>query len=453
MSAQQHSGRGCLSGLVLLALGIAAGAGLAIAHYTGHLAPLYHKLGMHALHDAAPSGSGGAAPAGGHGAHAGHGGGSSSQGGGEPSPLPGYTLVSITPERQQRIGVRTGPVVRDRLLMSLRAVGIVEPDQTRLARIHTRISGWVTKVHVNFVGQNVQKGDPLVELYSPDLLQAQMDYLTALDAWETQGRPEFQKRLMEHTQRRLELWNVPADEIQRMKKTRKASDTLQLRAPITGRVLRRNVQTGSYVQPAEDLYQIADLSVLWLQAKIYEYELPHIELGQPVHIAFPTQPGFRLEGKVSFIEPLLEETTRTTRVRVEIDNSKDQYKPGMYADLVIDHDMGQGLLVPESALLRTGERTLAFRVLEGRRFEPVEVTVGSRFNERVEVLKGLSEGDTIVTSAVFLIDAESRLKSATSAMAGHQHGSGSSGEKKPAAPASKKTEKKGAEHDHHQHKH
>jgi Cu(I)/Ag(I) efflux system membrane fusion protein len=446
LEAQTGPRRRLVSRLALLGFGAALGAGLATAYFTGNLAPVYHKLGFHSLHGAAdqpeegkPMTSGG---------HAGHGGMTMPRvGAGEPSKIPGYSVVQISPERQQLIGVRTGKVKRDRLLMSIRAVGIIEPDQTRLARLHTRISGWVTKVHVNFIGQNVKKGDPLLEIYSPDLLATQDEYLIALDGG--------QKSLAAAARRRLELWGVPADEIRELEKSKKARETLTLRSPISGRVLERNVLEGARVEPEMELYRIADLSVVWLQAKIYEYELPHIEIGQPVRIILASQSDKEIKGIVSFVEPVLQETTRTVKVRVTIDNPKDEFKPGMYADLVIAHDMGEGLLVPESALLRTGVRNLAFRVLAGNRFEPVEVTLGPyQFNERFQVLAGLSEGDEIVTSAGFLIDAESRLKSATASMSGHQHGAGAAPPQKtpsPSAPKAGEQKKPGAEHEHHHH--
>jgi Cu(I)/Ag(I) efflux system membrane fusion protein len=419
--------------VVGLMTGLVVGAGGVYAHFRGLLTPLYHALGLHT------SGPGAdqprpaePAPTG----HAGHGGLSTEPATGDRAPLPGYSVVAITPERQQLIGVRTGPVERDRLLMSIRAVGIIEPDQTRLARIHTRISGWVAKVHVNFVGQTVKKGDPLLEIYSPDLLATQEEYLLALRGIGSRGGDGAQQRLVAAARRRLELWGVAPEEIQELARTRKAQDTLRLRAPISGRVLDRRVLEGSYVEPAAELYQIADLSVVWLQAKVYEYELPHIEVGQPVRVALLSQPGKEFPGKVSFIEPVLQEMTRTVKVRVAIANPGDRFKPGMYADLTIEHDMGTGLLVPESALLRTGERALAFRALPRGRFEPVEITPGARFGERCQVLAGLAEGDTVVTSAVFLIDAESRLKSAVSVPGGHQHGSGE-GTKRGPGPAPK----------------
>jgi Cu(I)/Ag(I) efflux system membrane fusion protein len=430
----QHAKRS--RSLIALVIGLAVGAGAAALHFSGRLSSVYHSLGLHFLmtsseqHAQVVNGTGGMADMPGMpGMKM-----SVSEGAAEPSSLPGYAKVTIAPERQQLIGVRTGRVEHDRLLMSIRAVGIIEPDQTRQARIHTRVSGWVTKVHANFVGQNVKKGDPLLEIYSPDLLATQEEFLIALDGG--------QKALADSARRRLELWGVPADEIKELEKTKKARETLMLRSPIGGRVLERNVLEGTRVEPVMDLYRIADLSVVWLQARVYEYELPHIEIGQPVSITLVSQPETEIKGKVSFIEPVLQETTRTVKVRVVIDNPKDQYKPGMYADLRIDHDMGHGLLAPESALLRTGMRTLAFRVLPGSRFEPVEVKIGAPFGDRFEVLSGLSAGDTVVTSAVFLIDAESRLKSATSMMGGHQHGSG-------ATPSAAPEKKAGHEHHHH----
>jgi Cu(I)/Ag(I) efflux system membrane fusion protein len=340
---------------------------------------------------------------------------------GEPSQVPGHAIVTITPERQQLIGVRKGKVVRDELVMSIRAVGIIEPDQMKLARVQTRTKGWVTKVFVNFVGQNVRKGDPLVEIYSPDLLETQQEYLIALKHPQKSDLTGTETTLAHSALRRLELLGVPADEIEELEKTRKARDTLTLRSPVDGRVLDRNVLEGSYVEPASELYRIADLSVVWLQAKLYEYEIPHIQVDQQATVTLLAEPNEELHGRVSFVEPVVQEMTRTVKVRVEIDNPKDLLKPGMYADLKIEHRMGEGLLIPESAVLRTGERDLAFLALAEGRFKPIELKLGSRFGNRWEVLGGLEEGDEVVTSAGFLIDSESRLKS-TASGGGHKHG-------------------------------
>ena len=343
--------------------------------------------------------------------------GSPQGGSGTASSVPGHALVTIAPEGQQRIGVRIGKVVRDKLRMTIRPVGIVEPDQTRLTRVHTRISGWVTKVHVNFVGESVRKGDPLLEIYSPDLVTTQEEYLAAVETEGPRGR------LAQLARRRLRLWDVPDDEIAELEKTRKARETLTLRADITGQVLSRDVLEGSYVEPKTELYRLADLSVVWVQVKVYEYELPHVLLNQPVQAALLSDPETWIEGRISFIEPWVQEVSRTTKVRVAVRNPRLRLKPGMYANVRIEHDMGEGLLVPEDAVLRTGERDLAFRALPGGRFEPVAVTLGPRFGDRFQIMAGLAEGEEIVTSAVFLIDSESRLKSAVGGMGGHHHGS------------------------------
>jgi Cu(I)/Ag(I) efflux system membrane fusion protein len=421
-----------------LIVGAALGAAIFVGHITGRLDPIYHKVGLHSLaspmkqHETA----GREANAGHQGEHAGHEGMampdmpgmnmpgmSMPQGKAEPSKVPGHAVVTITPERQQLIGVRLGKVVQDKLLMSISAVGVVEADQTRLVRIQSRVSGWVTKLYVNFVGKSVKKGDPLLEIYSPDLLSTQNEYLMARSRRAAPDAAASQDGLVASSRRRLELYGVAPQEIAEIERTGKARDTLLLRSPIAGEVLDRNVFQGSYIEPATELYRIADLSVVWLQAKVYEYELPHIEVGQRAVVTLLTETNAVFDGKVAFVEPLVQEASRTIKVRIELKNPNNRLKPGMYADLRIEHQMGEGLLVPDSAVLRTGERTIAFRALPEGRFEPVEVKLGGRFGDRVEVLAGLEEGDEIVTSAGFLIDSESRLKTATAGGgSGHHHG-------------------------------
>ena len=434
-SSQVRHGRALLTAIVIAAL---VAAGLWLAHRSDVFAPLYHWLGWHEMAQHAESSAAGHSASAQQEGHAGHEGmsmpgmdmegmdmpaGESSAPAPQASSLPGYATVAITPERQQLIGVRIGKVLRDKLRMSIRAVGIIEPDQRRLARIQTRVNGWVTKLDVDYVGQRVQKGDPLLEIYSPDLVSTQNEYLIARSGPEFQGTDGSPRSLADDSRQRLELYGVAPEEIAELDRTGRARETLLLRSPIEGRVLERNVFEGSYVEPATELYKIADLSVVWLQAKIYEFELTHIEIGQPVEVTLQSEPNKPFQGKVTFVEPVVQEVTRTVKVRVEIDNLQELLKPGMYADLKIEHDMGEGLLIPESAVLRTGERAICFRSLPEGRFEPVEVKLGGRFGDRFEVLSGLNEGDDIVVSAGFLIDSESRLKATTSGEGGHQHGS------------------------------
>jgi Cu(I)/Ag(I) efflux system membrane fusion protein len=435
-------GRKLLSSIVVVVVLVTVATA---AHFSGVLNPIYHSLGLHALvHNADVDSTG--MP------HSGHSAATvwtcpmhpqirsdrpgtcpicnmdlvpinKTATGAEPSAMPGYAKVTITPERQQLIGVRTAQVKKDKLLMSIRAVGIIEPDQRRLAHIHTRVNGWVNKLHVDFVGQSVEKGAPLLEIYSPELLSSQNAYLIARSGVGVRGAIGQNDGVIDAARKRLELLGVAPEEIAELDRTGRARDTLLLRSPIAGTVLERNVLEGSYVEPQIELYRIADLSVVWVQAKIYEYELPHIEVGQPVVVTVQSQPQKEFSGKVTFVDPVVQEATRTVNVRVEIKNDGRLLKPGMYADLKIEHDMGTGLLMPESAVLRTGERAVSFRVLPENRFEPVEVKLGGRFGDNLQVLSGLKDGDTVVASAGFLIDSESRLKATMSGSpGGHKHG-------------------------------
>jgi Cu(I)/Ag(I) efflux system membrane fusion protein len=211
--------------------------------------------------------------------------------------------------------------------------------------------------------------------------------------------------------RKLELLDVPASEIEDLEKTGKPHKDITLRSPISGTVLKRDAFEDQYVTAEKELYQIADLSMVWVQAKIYEYELPHVHLDQPATVTVEALPDEERSGKVVFIQPTVEESTRTVQVRVELSNKEGLLRPGMFAEIRIDHDMGEGLLVPEEAVIQTGEHTYAFRAQEGDRFMPVEVTISPlRFEEQYQVLGGLSDGDRVVTSANFLVDSESRLR-------------------------------------------
>jgi Cu(I)/Ag(I) efflux system membrane fusion protein len=319
------------------------------------------------------------------------------------SEVPGHVVVMVPPDLQQRIGVTTGVIERAPLRMSVYTVGIVRPDETKVAHVHLKTEGWVEKLFVDYTGQTVRKGDRLLSIYSPEFLTTQQEYLSAL-----QGG---QESLAELARRRLELWDVPSQEVDELGRTRKPRKNLTLRSPLNGTVLTKNAFEGQRVTPQDELYVLADLSTVWVQAKVYEYELPHVELGQPARVALPELPAKEFTGKVVFIQPTVEEATRTVQVRVELPNDKRLFKPGMYADVTIQHTMGEGLLVPVSAVIRTGERDIAFRAESGDQFVPVEIKISAwRFGDHFHVLNGLQAGDKVVTSANFLIDSESRLR-------------------------------------------
>ena len=353
----------------------------------------------------------------------------------KPAAPPGYAEVSISPEVQQRIGVTLGRVEQTPLNMTIRTVGIVQPDETRVAHIHVKTEGWVERLYVSYTGQRVKAGEALLSIYSPAFFAAQREFLSALQAAKV-GPEQLgdQRSVVETARRRLELWDIPPDEIAALEKTGKPHKSLTLRSPISGTVLMKQVFAGQYVMPSSDLYVVADLSTVWMQARVFQYELPHVAIGMPASVSFSSMPAHSLSGKIVFIDPVLDEMSRSAQVRIELSNANGALRPGMFGDVSIAHAMGSGLTVPASAVIRTGERDIAFRVVSADRFAPVAVKVGPlSFGNRFQVLEGLNAGDQVVTSANFLIDSESRLEAGASSMAGMPGMSGSGDATKDAA--------------------
>lgn len=336
------------------------------------------------------------------------------------SPVPGHTEVTIPSEIQQHIGVTVGQVEETDLKMSIRAVGIIKPDETKVAHVHLKTEGWVQKLFVDFTGQSVQKGDPLLAIYSQQFLTTQQDYLIAKKAEAGRKAEEaIRPSNAASALRRLELLDVPADEIEQLERSGTPHQYLTLRSPLTGTVIEKNAFAGQYLTPQTNLYVLADLSTVWVQAKVYEYELPHIEIGQAATVTLAALPEREFSGKVVFIEPTVDEHTRTAQVRIELPNPGGSLKPGIFAHVVVEHSMGKGLLVPASAVIQTGERDIVYRVVSPGRFQPVEVKIApQRFGDRFQVMEGLEAGDKVTTSANFLIDSESRLRVGGGAMAG-----------------------------------
>jgi Cu(I)/Ag(I) efflux system membrane fusion protein len=369
------------------------------------------------------------------------------------SEVEGYVDVKIAPDLQQSLGVKFGEVEQAKLQMSVRAVGIVRPDETKVAHVNLKTEGWVEDLFVNYTGQEVQKGDPLLAIYSPDFLTTQSEYLIARQAKSSSDKTFS---LTEAVLRRLELWDVPQDEIDELVRTKEIRKNLTLRSPLTGAVLEKHAFEGQHVGPKDELYVIADLSTVWVQAKVYEYELPHVALDAPAGVTIPALPDEEFNGKVVFIQPTLDEATRTAQVRIELPNPHGRLKPGMFAHIRLTHDMGEALLVPATAIMRTGERDLAFRVDAEDRFVPAEVKISPiKFEERFQVLEGLKAGDKVVTSANFLIDSESRLRAGGGGMAGmpgmggmdmgDMKGTGTKGMDMPGMKKSKTSDKEGTD--------
>jgi Cu(I)/Ag(I) efflux system membrane fusion protein len=368
--------------------------------------------------------------AGGHGS-AGHGG-PSPRAPGEPEhtaepPSQRENVIALSPERLQTIGVKFELAKYRPMERSIRTVGQVEVDERRLAHVNIKLEGWIDQLFVNSTGEHVRKGKILFTLYSPDLVATQTEYLLAFKSQQTLGQSTFPevaeraKALLDVTRRRLKLWDITADHIEDLERTGEVQRTLPIHAPLTGTVIKKVALAGMYVKPGDELYTIADLSQIWITADVYEYELPFVKVGQKATVSLSYDPGTVLQGRSAFIYPMLDPQTRTAKVRFELANPGERLKPGMYANVELKSALGTRLFVPTEAILDSGERQVMFIHLGEGRLEWRTVKVGVRAGEWVEVLEGLQEGEHIVTSANFLIDSESQLKSAVGGMKGMQH--------------------------------
>jgi Cu(I)/Ag(I) efflux system membrane fusion protein len=332
--------------------------------------------------------------------------------------------VQITPERQQLIGVKIGTVEMRPLEKVIRTVGRIDYDEKRIVMVSLKVGGWIEDLYVDFTGRFVRKGEPLLTIYSPELVSTQEEYLLALKAKKSLTKSPFPEvagsgdSLAESAKRRLKLWDITDDEIKRLEESGQSKKTITLYAPFSGFVLEKAAYNGMNVMPGVALFKLADLSVVWLFADIYEYELPFIRLGQQASVQLSYIPGETFTGRAIYIYPSLNPETRTAKVRFEIPNPQGRLKPEMYANVEIKVHLGQKLAVPEGAIIDTGIRQLAVVDKGSGYFEPREVKVGAKVEGYYEVIKGLKAGERVVTSANFLIDSESKLKEAVGGMAG-----------------------------------
>ncbi len=349
----------------------------------------------------------------------------------------------ITPEKQQLIGVQYGAAEFKSISRNLRAVGRLAWDETKIARVHPRVEGWIEEVFVDFTGKQVVKGQPLVSVYSPELWQTQQEYLLALKGREELANSPFREAvagsasLLAAARKRLELWDIDMAQLEHLEHTGKPFKALKLHAPSDGFVLTRNAFPKQRVTPETELYTIADLSTIWALADIYEYEAPEIKIGQPATVTLPYFPGRTYRGKVTYIYPQLDTATRTLKARIEIANPGFALKPDMFANVELGIGYGRQVVVPQEAVMDSGAEQLVFVAHEGGYFEPRRVRLGAKVDKEFIVLGGLKAGERVVTSANFLIDSESKLNSAASGMGmpGMSHGGGPGG--KSNAPATK----------------
>jgi Cu(I)/Ag(I) efflux system membrane fusion protein len=335
--------------------------------------------------------------------------------------------VQISPERQQLIGVKIGTVEMKPLEKVIRTVGRVDYDEKRLVTVSPKIGGWIEDLYVDFTGKYVRQGEPLLTIYSPELVSTQEVYLIALRSKKDLAKSSFPEiagsgnSLAESAKRRLKLWDISDEQIKALEESGQSKKTLTLFSPFSGFVLEKSAYKGMNVMPGTTLFKLADLSFVWLIADIYEYELPFIRLGQQATIQFPYLPGETFTGKAVYINPYLDANTRTAKVRFEFPNPHGKLKPEMFANVEIKVHLGQKLAVPEGAIIDTGLRQMAVVDKGSGYFEPREVKVGAKVDNYYEVIKGLKAGERVVTSANFLIDSESKLKEAMGGMAGMEH--------------------------------
>lgn len=338
-------------------------------------------------------------------------------------------MVQIDPVTVQNIGVRTAAVERRRLSRNVRTVGRVDYDETRMSDVNTKVAGWVERLHVDYTGQRVVKGQELLEIFSPELVAAQEEYLTALDyqkrlkgSTADVGAQSFElladavagaKNLVSAAAQRLRYWDITAAQIDELARTRAVKRRMTIYSPQEGIVVHKAVFDGAHIKPGEHLYRIGDLSTVWVYADIYEFELPWIRAGQQAAVDLAYLPGKTFAGNVNYVYPFLDAKTRTVKVRMSFPNPDLDLKPEMYANVEITSTVAHdALVVPDQAVIRSGERNVVLVALGDGRFQPRDVRLGVETDGVVQALDGLREGERIVVSGQFLIDSESNLKAA-----------------------------------------
>jgi Cu(I)/Ag(I) efflux system membrane fusion protein len=338
--------------------------------------------------------------------------------------------VEIPLEKQQLIGVKTVEVSVKPLRKIIRTVGRIEYDEKRLATVNAKFEGWIEKLYVDFTGKYVRKGEPLAEIYSPELFATQQEFINLLK-WAKQGREVKDENIskmltgdadsmVEAARQRLRLWDISDDQIKKIEETGKTVRTLTLYSPVSGYVVQKMALLGLKVMPGEKLFDLADLSTVWIIADIYEYELPLIKTGEKALITLSYFPGKEFPSVIDYVYPALSGETRTAKVRFVIPNPGGQLKPQMFTNIEVKVNMGKKLAIPDDAVIDTGTRQIVYVDKGDGYFEPREVMLGLRAEGFREVLMGLKAGEKVASSATFLIDSEAQLKGVTP-LGGHKH--------------------------------
>jgi RND family efflux transporter MFP subunit len=338
--------------------------------------------------------------------------------------VPGRSTVVVRPERAQLLGIRSEPVGSGLRPGTLRTVGRVAVDERRREAVHAKFDGYVESLHVDFTGQPVRQGQPLLAIYSPELVAAQQEYLVARRAEARlggSGVPGVAKGaadLVEASRQRLRYFDLTADDIAALETTGEARRTVTLRSPVSGVVVTKTALEGMKISPADRLYEIADLSRVWVLAEVYEKDLGTLRVGRRARVTLAQEPAGEWRGTVTFVSPTVKPETRTVEARIEVENVGLALKPDMFADVELEGAAASAVTVPESAVIATGERTLVFVDHGEGRYEPREVALGARVSGGYEVRRGLTTGERVVISANFLLDSESSLRAAIARQSG-----------------------------------
>jgi Cu(I)/Ag(I) efflux system membrane fusion protein len=336
---------------------------------------------------------------------------------GAASSVSGMAVVNIDPERRRLMGLKTQEVRRGLLDTTIRTTGRITFDETRVAKVQPRFEGFIETLNANFSGKYVKKGEVLATIYSPELLATEQEYLLAVRSREALSRAGLPDSA-EASRARLNLLGIDDATLDSIEKRGKPLRAVPLRSPISGYVTTKNVVSGAKVGPDDALFDISDYSRVWVLADIYEYELPRVHLGDRATVTLSYWPDRAWNGRISYIFPTVDEKTRTVKVRIEVENPKLELKPAMFADVVLAEKSREALLVPEDAIIESGTRKIVFVALSEGRLQPREVTTGEHSAGMVEARSGLTSGEVVAIGANFLLDSESRLKSAVTQMGG-----------------------------------
>jgi len=338
------------------------------------------------------------------------------------SSVEGLATVTIDPQRQQLIGLRTAEVASGPVGASWKTVGKVAVDETQVHHVNIKVGGFVDTVYVDYVGKAVRRGERLFSIYSPDLLSVQQEYLLALRTRKALAEGGVATGagddLVESARERLRLWDIPENEVERLEKTGKPTKNLTLYSPMTGVVTKKDIVMGHRLNEGDMPYEITDLSSVWVLADAYETDLSRIRLGMPATLSLQAFPNRTFRGKVIFIDPILDPKTRTAKVRIEFPNPKGELKPEMFGEVTLQTEKRDGLRIPADAVIDSGSKKVVFVALGEGKLQPREVQVGPVTGDVVEVLSGLEAGEKVVTRANFLVDSESRLRASLAAMGG-----------------------------------